>query len=105
MLRGPSVTNPLTLDSRVVWTPNHLSSELAGEIVILSLADGVYYGLDAVGARIWQSLEQPRSVRDVVSDVADTYAVDRARCERDVLAFLGDLCAHQLAAVVTSGAE
>ncbi|MDE3052288.1 MAG: PqqD family protein [Gemmatimonadota bacterium] len=93
---------PLSLDSRVIATPDQLSSELAGEVVILSLADGVYYGLDEVGAYIWQRLREPRAVRDIVDDVVNRYAVDRERCEHDLLAFLEDLRAHRLAEVVAS---
>ena len=93
---------PLSLDSRVVATPEQLSSELAGEVVILSLADGVYYGLDAVGAYIWQRLREPCTVRDLVDDVTERYTVARDQCERDLLAFLQDLRAHHLAEVVSS---
>ncbi len=91
---------PLSLDSRVIATPDQLSSDLAGEVVILSLADGVYYGLDAVGAYIWQRLREPRTVRDLVGDVMTRYEIDRAQCERDLLAFLEDLRMHHLAEVV-----
>lgn len=94
------MSSALSLDSRVVATTDQLSSELSGEVVILSLADGVYYGLDAVGALIWRSLVQARTVREVVADVMREYAVEQAQCERDVLAFLEDLRAHQLATVV-----
>lgn len=40
----------LSLDSIVAVTPEQVSSELSGEAVILSLKDGVYYGLNEVGA-------------------------------------------------------
>ncbi len=93
---------PLSLDSRLVATPEQLSSELAGEVVILSLADGVYYGLDAVGAYVWQLLREPRTVRDLVDDVTERYAVDRLPCEHDLLVFLQDLRAHHLVEVVSS---
>lgn len=94
------VSSPLSLESCVVATTDHLSSDLSGEVVILSLTDGVYYGLDAVGALIWRSLGEPRIVRDVVADVTRQYGVDPAQCEHDVLVFLEDLRAHQLAKVV-----
>ena len=91
---------PLTLDSHVVATPDHLSSELSGEVVILSLADGVYYGLDAVGAYVWEQLRVPHSVRDLVSEITERYAVNREQCERDLLKFLEDLRAHHLVEAV-----
>ncbi len=90
----------LTLDTRVAAAPDLMASDLAGEMVLLSLADGVYYGLDAVGAHIWRLLDQPRTIRAVVDDVVAQYHVERARCEHDVLTFLGDLNTHGLVAVV-----
>jgi Coenzyme PQQ synthesis protein D (PqqD) len=94
------MTPPLSLDSRIVATSDHLASELSGEVVILSLADGVYYGLDAVGAFVWHQLRDPRTVRDLVDDVMERYATERISCERDLLAFLQDLLVHHLAEVV-----
>ena len=94
------MTLPLTPDSRVVAVPDHLSSELSGEVVILSLADGVYYGLDAVGAYVWERLRVPHSVRDLVGEITERYAVDREQCERDLLKFLEDLRTHHLVEAV-----
>jgi Coenzyme PQQ synthesis protein D (PqqD) len=91
---------PLTLSSRVTAAPELLASDLAGELVLLNLADGVYYGLDAVGAHIWRLLDTPRTVRALVDDVVALYTVDRTRCEDDVLSFLGDLDSRGLLAVV-----
>lgn len=93
---------PLTIDSRVVAVSDLMASDLAGDLVLLNLADGVYYGLDAVGAHIWRLLDRPRTVREVVDDVVARYHVDRDRCEHDVLTFLGDLGAHGLL-TVTAG--
>ena len=90
---------PLTLASRVAAAPDLMASDLAGEMVLLNLADGVYYGLDAVGAHVWRLLDQPRTVRAVVDDVVAQYHVDRARCENDVLTFLEDLSSHGLVVV------
>ncbi len=93
---------PLTLASRVAAAPDLMASELAGEMVLLNLADGVYYGLDAVGAYIWQMLDQPRTVSAVVDDVVAQYHVDRVRCEDDVLTFLGDLSTRGLVVVASA---
>jgi hypothetical protein len=98
MSREPDVI-PLTLASRVSAAPELMASDLAGEMVLLNLADGVYYGLDAVGAHVWRLLNQPRTVRAVVDDVVALYHVDRTRCENDVLTFLEDLSAHGLVVV------
>jgi hypothetical protein len=40
-------------------TRDQVSSDLKGEVAILDLKAGVYYGLDAVGARVWELLQGP----------------------------------------------
>jgi hypothetical protein len=71
--------------------PEDLSSDLGGETVILHMSAGVYYGLDGVGSRIWQLIQTPRSVSEICARLLDEYDVDAGRCERAVLALLGEM--------------
>ena len=77
--------------SIVVAVKDQVSSDLAGEIVILDLTRGVYYGLDAVGAHIWALLQEPRSVEAIRDAILAEYEVEPERCEHDLLALLGNL--------------
>ena len=81
----------ITLTSMVVATKGQMSSELAGQEVILNLQSGVYYGLDAVGAFIWKQLQSPRAVAEIRDAMIARYNVDAARAERDLLALLEQL--------------
>ena len=69
---------------------------LGGEAVILGLRDGVYYGLDAVGARVWALLAEPRRVPELVEAIVAEFDVTAEECERDVLALLDQLAARDL---------
>ena len=60
------------------------------------MGDGVYYGLDAVGARVWSLLATPRRVSELVSIVTGEFDVAPAQCERDVLALLDELSERRL---------
>jgi hypothetical protein len=82
--------------SIVVAVKDQVSSDLAGEVVILDLTHGVYYGLDAVGAQIWALIQEPRSVEAIRDAILDEYDVEPEPCERDLLALLGDLAAANL---------
>jgi hypothetical protein len=75
----------------VVATKGQMSSELAGQEVILNLQSGVYYGLDAVGAFIWKQLQSPRAVAEIRDAMIAQYNVDATRAERDLLALLEQL--------------
>lgn len=68
-----------------------LEAEIDGETVMLSIDKGEYYGLDAIGSEIWALLEGPRSVSEICTSMCERYDVEPDICERDVLAFLGDL--------------
>jgi len=74
--------------SRVVVTKDQVSCDLSGEVAILNLKSGVYYGLDAVGARIWQLIQEPRTVASIRTVLLSEYEVDPDRCERDLLLLL-----------------
>ena len=87
---------PLTRESCVVVSDDQVSTALGDETVILGMRDGVYYGLDAVGARVWALLATPRRVSDLVRTIIGEFEVTPAQCERDVLALLEELSARRL---------
>jgi len=81
----------LTNHSIVVVAPHQISSDLSGASVILNLDSSVYYGLDKVAARIWNLLQQPRTVNEIRDALVEQYAVDPERAERDLHALLQKL--------------
>lgn len=68
-----------------------LATEFGDEIVMLNLRDGVYYGLDDVGARVWQLLRTPISLNQIRDTLVAEYDVDPARCERDIRSLILEL--------------
>jgi len=86
----------LSTSSVVVAAPNQVSSDLAGEAVILSLQTGMYYGLDGVGAQVWELLRTPTTVADVRDAIVQQFDVELVVCERDVLTFLQQLVGQGL---------
>lgn len=89
--------------SRVVAARDQVSAELDGEAVILGLADGIYYGLDPVGAFAWALLERPRTVAELRDAVAAEFDVDAPTAERDLLALLDEMAARGLVEVRGAG--
>jgi len=77
--------------SVVVASSNQLSSSIEDEAVILGLEQGVYYGLNPIGARIWSLVQEPRQVSAIWELILAEYDVDRGRCERDIVAILTEL--------------
>jgi hypothetical protein len=92
---------PFTSTSCVVLSDEQVSTSLGEETVILGMGDGVYYGLDAVGARVWTLLATPQRVSELVSAVTQEFDVGAEECERDVLALLDELAERRLVREVT----
>lgn len=82
--------------STVVVSPRQISCKIEGETALLQLEDGVYYGLDPVGTRIWDLIQERRTVADVRDRVCAEFEVDSATCERDLLDLLNALAQARL---------
>lgn len=84
-------------DSVVSRSGRQVSAGLAdGETVILSLEDGLYYGLNTVGARVWELIRTPRSVSELQNELTEEFAVDPDRCARELGELLGALAEKKL---------
>ena len=82
--------SPLTDGSRITVSSNQISCDLAGEIAILNLDNGVYYGLDPVGARLWTLLQEPQTFAQVRGALLLEFDVD-ATCSRATFGTTRDL--------------
>ena len=58
--------------------------DLAGEAVILNLATGTYFGLDAVGTRLWHLITEHGSTEKVIEALLAEYEVEEGQLRRDV---------------------
>lgn len=81
----------MQLDTRLSVPPQVMSRLVGDETVLLDLASGVYFGLDGVGQRIWESVAKGNSLGEAVSVIVSEYDVDEAQAETDVLKFASDL--------------
>ena len=72
-------------------SPDVLFRELVGEAVLLDLKTQRYYGLDEVGTRIWQLLQEQGRTDAVLAALCAEYDVDEARLRRDLSVFIGEL--------------
>src|SRR6056297_2662033 len=71
--------------------PEQEFTYIDGEVVMLSLKNGEYYGLDEVATRIWELLEEPLSFSDLINKLTEEYEVSREECEKDTREYLETL--------------
>ena len=65
--------------------------DLAGEVVLLNLASGTYFGLDRVGTRIWHLIAEHGSTEKIFEALLNEYKVDEAQLRRDLNNLIGQL--------------
>lgn len=81
-------------------TSQQIASKVGEEIVILNHNKGAYYGLDEVGALVWNNLEEsPKSIQDLCEAVQASYEIDEVTCQEDIELLLKDLISEKLVEV------
>jgi hypothetical protein len=86
----------MTASSVLRPSPDVIFRELEGEAVLLDLASGRYFGLNAVGTRIWMLLESGSTVGDAAAALAAEFEADADQIARDVDDLVAELSARGL---------
>ena len=90
------MTVELGIESRVVASKDQVSSDLGSEAAILNLKNSVYYGLDPIGARVWQLVQEPTTLGHIRDVLRTEYDVEAAQLEADIRDLLQELAAQGL---------
>jgi hypothetical protein len=86
----------MELIGKLTISTNAVARQVGDDTVILHLGSGTYFGLDAVGARIWQLMEEGKSVNEICDVMLDEYEVSREDLEHDITGLIKDLVAQDL---------
>ncbi len=77
--------------------PQHVTSRrLDDELVLLNLDSENYFGLDAVGTRIWEVISEAASVEEGFQQLLSEYEVDEAKLREDMEKLLNQLVSSEL---------
>lgn len=87
----------------ITVSPDAVFQEVEGEAVLLHLAQGKYFGLDAVGTRIWELAVAHGTVGAMLEHVLAEFDVEPDRLESDLEDLLNALAENDL--VTLSPAE
>ncbi len=77
-------------------SPSVLTAEVDGEIVMMSVERGHYFGLDNIGSDIWKRIEPPCSFATLIESLIVDYEADRATIMIDVQNLLGHTVEHDI---------
>jgi len=90
--------------SIVVAAGDQISRDFDGEVAILNLSTGLYYGLNSGGASIWNLLAEPKTVGQILDALLKEYDVEPEQCRDDLLRLLRKLAEADLIEVRNEGA-
>lgn len=82
------MAEPITPETVISRSDSVITAEMGEETVMMGMEQGKYYGLDDIGSRIWELLEEPRTLSALCETLRDEFEVEETSCREDVLDFL-----------------
>jgi len=73
-----------------------IAKMVGSEMVLLDYDRGIYYGLNPIGARVWQLLAEGQEIEAIIDLLTEEYDATRETLENDLTALLRDLAAKEL---------
>jgi hypothetical protein len=86
----------VTIDSVLVQDKEPTAADLDGQVVVLSVRAGAYFGFNPVASEIWAMLAEPCRVGRIFDSLSQHHDVDAQTLARDVTPFLQTLVEHRL---------
>ena len=86
----------LSLHSVIQRDPGVIVADAGKDLIMVNIENRQYYGVSETAREVWEAIERPKMVLDLIGELAANYDVDRALCERETLSFLEELMAEHL---------
>ncbi len=84
--------NPeMTLNSKITRNSYIDATDLDGEVVMMNLEKGQYFMMNQVGSRIWEIIQEPSTVNNIINILLGEFQVEKNQCKENVVEFLGKL--------------
>ncbi|MDF2505650.1 lasso peptide biosynthesis PqqD family chaperone [Clostridium sp.] len=75
------------------------TTDLDGESVMMDIDKGKYYNFNSVGSRIWELIEKPISIKEIIAQLLKEFDIDEKKCEAAVINFVDRLNDNELIAI------
>ncbi len=85
MMSSPTLDDEVRVPERVEF------SRVRGQIALLNVETGVYFGLDEIGARMWELLCEHRTPRVAAERMESDFDVEPDRLREDLLGLVREL--------------
>lgn len=85
--------------TKMIPSPDVLAAHLAGEAVLLNLADKSYYRLNETAALVWKEIESGADRAGILASLLDKYEVPEGDAARELDEVLGDMLSRKLVTI------
>ena len=92
----PVMENHMNLSQKVIVSEQVISQEVMNETVLLDLQSESYFGLDTVGTRIWQLIQEGCDLQSIHATLLDEYEVEESQLRADLEALITHACERGL---------
>ncbi len=102
------MSTDLTLDTLCVASPDVVSRDIEGEIIIIPLTGGIgdaedeLYSLNDTGRAVWMLLDGRRTLGDVVDLLTQRFDAPRSVVEGDVVGLATEMTARGIVTAISS---
>ena len=86
----------LSRSSKIVVSEDVVSCDLGGETAMLEMKEGVYYGLNEMGTIIWELIQKPVTVQEIIDHILEEYDVDEETCFQDLVELVQEMIKNHL---------
>ena len=76
------------MQSIVCRNPDIVTNEIDGNIVMMSISEGTFFGLHDVGSAIWYLVENPTTIENIIIHILEKFDVSKEQCQSDILRFI-----------------
>ena len=99
MAKGEKMKSIINTETKVCHNKEIIASEIDGQIVMMSMENDAYFGMENVASRIWKLIENPVSVNELCQKLIEEYDVSELQCQADVIQFLQEMAEKKVVSI------
>ncbi len=77
-----------------------VSCDLGGETAMLDMKEGIYYGLNEMGTVIWEYIQKPITIQEIMDKIREEYDVDEETCYIDLTELIKQMLENKLVEII-----
>lgn len=97
------MTNQLNSDSIIQRNDSkYLANSIGNETVLMNIETGDYLGINGVGTDIWNILNSPLKLEDLINEITKLYDVSEEECTAQVNTFLDSMLQQNMLTITSA---